>query len=225
MTGREVMWHVDGHPQRWGGRTKHNFRTCGGLDTLHYVNVILVLESMKSRRSRLVEIPERWPLAAVDTAEGRPNRVFSCRLARNWYGRDQSVYCYGMAPSGCYGVARTILYTESGPFWRHLQLARGERSTLSMQRTFNDPICKLAGSFMLDFETYPSMYACSKIYYRFVISCPLQVFMLYSIGPEKDQTARHSSGGSIYLHDDVEDRWWRQSSTSKALAPRMSSCI
>ena len=60
---------------------------------------------------------------------------------------------------------------------RHIELAWGERSTLSMnymQRTSNDPRSGLSRSLMPAFEMCPSMHACSEVYHRYVLACPLQ---------------------------------------------------
>ena len=66
---------------------------------------------------------------------------------------------------------------------RHIELAWGERSTLSMnymQRTSNEPRSGLSRSFMPDFEMCPSTHACSEVYDRYAFLCPLHLYIYIS---------------------------------------------
>ena len=52
-----------------------------------------------------------------------------------------------------------------------------------MQRTSNDPRSGLSRSFMPDLDMCPSMHACSEVYNRYVLPCPLHKSYLH-IGKE-----------------------------------------
>lgn len=62
-------------------------------------------------------------------------------------------------------------YTVGGLF--ETGSLRGERSTLSKQRTYIAPRSGLAGYFMSNFGVYPYMHACSEIYDRHLQYIPI----------------------------------------------------
>ena len=99
---------------------------------------------VKSRRSR-GGVPERWSLAAVVTADVSRAEFF-LYLARNCYDPVRARYLdwhrgWSRGPSPIGSILR-----------RHIELAWGERQTLSMyymQRTSNDPRSGLSGCLTL----------------------------------------------------------------------------
>ena len=62
---------------------------------------------------------------------------------------------------------------QSGTTEAHRVSLRGEVNAVHAAGTSNDPRSGLARSFMPEFDMYPSMHACSEIYERYVLPCPL----------------------------------------------------